>query len=68
MSSPPRWQEPLERAVKNPELARGLFCPDCQLVLSNDGTTNALLYHTDCLELLAAKLEEQGAQDKGSEK
>ena len=67
MSSPPRWQKPLERAVRNPELARGVFCPDCQLVLTNDGTTNALLYHTDCLELLADHLAKQGAQDKSNE-
>lgn len=58
MNSLPHWHEPLERAVRNPELARGIFCEKCQAALLKDGTTEAWLYHIECLERLADHLSD----------
>lgn len=58
MASPSRWQEPLERAVRDPQLALGAFCGQCEYTLVYRKEADPLLYHGECLERLAERLGE----------
>lgn len=55
MDSPSRWQGPLERAIRDPQLALGAFCGRCEYTLVYRKEADPLLYHDECLERLAGR-------------
>ncbi len=55
MDSRSPWQEPLERAVRDPQPALGAFCGRCQYTLVYRKEADPLLYHAECLVSLAER-------------